>query len=245
MLGDTTGRATYRDLAELSDSDEAAMDISEESGNDDNGDDDDSNQDGSSNGNSGEPARKRARTMTSVPECPRDSQDSQDTPKWSNPDPYTALPPPDETTRKKIDMVQLIRKARVEAESKKPVIETEADFISCDLSDDEGNRKPAALGKHDQDIEGQPGAQDNPIDLTASTSLGNRKRTFDDQIRLPHASLKPVRRTASSGTIVPDWRPVPGDNPCPWAETDHSATACMATRCVSSLFSCSSFLCIF
>ena len=223
MLGDTTARATYRDLAELSDSDEAAMDISGESGSDDND----------------EPAAKRPRTMSSVPDR------TQDAPKWSNPDPYTALPPPDETTRKKLDMVQLIRKARVEAEAKKPAVATEADFISCDLSDDEGNRKKPvgsrglpprppppnnAKQQQQQQTPHRQGAQDNPIDLTASASLGNRKRTFDDQIKLPHASLKPVRRMASTGTIVPDWRPVQDEDPCPWAQTDHSATTSMATR---------------
>lgn len=224
MLGDTTARATYRDLAELSDSDEAAMDISGESGSDDND----------------EPAAKRPRTMSSVPDR------TQDAPKWSNPDPYTALPPPDETTRKKLDMVQLIRKARVEAEAKKPAVATEADFISCDLSDDEGNRKkpvgsrglpprppPPNNAKQQQQQQQTPhrqGAQDNPINLTASASLGNRKRTFDDQIKLPHASLKPVRRMASTGTIVPDWRPVQDEDPCPWAQIDHSATTSMATR---------------
>lgn len=228
MLGDTTGRVTYRDPAELSDSDEAAMDISDESGGEDN-----------SAKDTGEPAAKRARTMSSAPDR------AQEAPKWSNPDPYTALPPPDETTRKKLDMVQLIRKARVEAEAKKPAIATEADFISCDVSDDEGNqnnpvglsREPRSHRSAGRDTQRQPtpqrpGAQENPIDLTASASLGNRKRTFDDQIKLPHASLKPARRMASTGTIVPEWQPVQNEDPCPWARTDHSATPSMGTRSV-------------
>ncbi|KAK7744387.1 hypothetical protein SLS62_010177 [Diatrype stigma] len=226
MLGDTTGRVTYRDPAELSDSDEAAMDISDESGGEDN-----------SARDNGEPAAKRARTMSSAPDRP------QEAPKWSNPDPYTALPPPDETTRKKLDMVQLIRKARVEAEAKKPAVATEADFISCDLSEDEGNGKNPVVSSREprsqrfagrdtqrQQSPQRPGIKENPIDLTASASLGNRKRTFDDQIKLPHASLKPVRRMASTGTIVPDWQPVQNEDPCPWAQTDHSATPSMATR---------------
>ncbi|RYO92027.1 hypothetical protein DL766_006617 [Monosporascus sp. MC13-8B] len=232
MLGDTTGRVTYRDLAELSDSDEAAMDISDGSGDDE---------------DSGEPSSKRARTTTSAPER------QQEAPKWSNPDPYTALPPPDETTRKKIGMVQLIRKARVEAESKKVAVAAEADFISCDFSDDNGGDKndegpppppPTSSlpplpqvppphkqqGQQDQQTPPRQGTKKNPVDLTASTSLGNRKRTADDRIKLPHASLKPVRKMASTGSIVPDWRPVKTEPPCPWAVTDHSDTACMATR---------------
>ena len=245
MLGDTTRRATYRDLADLSDSDEAEMDISDESGDED--------------ANDQEPRSKRQRTTGPTTERP------QDAPKWSNPDPYTALPPPDETTRKKTNMVQLIRKARVEAESKKPAASTEADFISCDISDDDGDsRQPEQLPPRPKQelpprpsTQGQPpstagtqsnndyqqqsqlrtpqgqGAPNNAVNLTASSSLGNRKRTFDDQIKMPHASLKPVRKMATSGNVVPDWRPIPGEDPCPWAEVDHSATVNMGTRYVT------------
>ncbi|KAI0533719.1 hypothetical protein GGR58DRAFT_97424 [Xylaria digitata] len=117
MLGDTAARATYRDVDELSDSDEVDMDIS------DNGD---------SDANGPDRPAKRTRTDASVAAGTL----AQDAPKWSNPDPYTALPPP-ETSRKK-DVVQLIRKARVEAEAKKPTVPAEAaDFISCDFSDDD------------------------------------------------------------------------------------------------------------
>ncbi|OTB09650.1 hypothetical protein M426DRAFT_6913 [Hypoxylon sp. CI-4A] len=226
MLGDTTGRTTYRDIDELSDSDEAEMDIS------DNSDDD-----------VAEPAAKRARTSNTKPE--------QEIPRWSNPDPYTALPPSDDATRKKKDMVHLIRKARVEAEAKKPMAQTEGlDFISCDLDDDEGGddaeyyEKPipkagAALTNlaHDPPppvpstsatiIEG---SKENPIAISPSTSLGNRKRTNDDKIKLPHTSLSSSKKMATSGGILPIWQPRDGDNPCPWVEIDHSATPSMGTR---------------
>ncbi|KAI1488306.1 hypothetical protein F5X96DRAFT_91182 [Biscogniauxia mediterranea] len=257
MLGDTTGRASYRDVDDMSDSDETAMDISD-----------------NSDSGAAEPASKRART--SAP-----ATTEQDVPKWSNPDPYTALPPPDEGTRKKKDMVQLIRKARVEAEGQKPSVSTEAaDFISLDFSDDEADSKDdkaingRSLNSLSATVEGVPdapkgprattsslpskppapafeaaprgprgdqttsqpskpskkGYKDEPVDLTPSTSLGNRKRTFDDQIKLPHAPLKKVTKMAVGGDIVPVWRPEKGEDPCPWATTDHSATACMGTR---------------
>ncbi|KAI1110413.1 hypothetical protein F5Y14DRAFT_362320 [Nemania sp. NC0429] len=264
MLGDTAVRATYRDVDELSDSDEVDMDIS------DNGDDD-------SNA-LGRPA-KRVRTEAS------------DAPKWSNPDPYTALPPP-ETTRKK-DVVQLIRKARVEAEAKKPAISTEAaDFISCDFSEDDTanhagaqiaeSRRPdtaahmpdrparshaasstlpprpppstakqasarseSSAGAHATEPSPRLNAspsnharRDNktstPVDLTPSASLGNRKRTIDDEIKMPikppHAPLKKVNRMASAGTIDEIWKPKPGEDPCPWVVEDHSGVPNMGTR---------------
>lgn len=60
-------------------------------------------------------------------------------PKWSNPDPYTALPPPDESQRKKKDVVKLIRKARVAStqhDSPSNGLETDADFISLNFEDE-------------------------------------------------------------------------------------------------------------
>lgn len=269
MLGDTAVRATYRDVDDLSDSDEVDMDIS------DNGDEDSNVVD--------RPA-KRART------------DLSDVPKWSNPDPYTALPPP-ETTRKK-DVVQLIRKARVEAEAKKPAVSTEAaDFISCDFSEDDtasqvptqarvvaesrqsdagarildGPAKPHAASstlppkppastanqasQHLESLEKAHATQpppppnpaqrssssnnnDNrtstPVDLTPSASLGNRKRTIDDEIKLPlnlpHVPLKKANRMASAGAIDEIWKPIPGEDPCPWVVEDHSGVPNMGTR---------------
>ncbi|KAI2784411.1 hypothetical protein F4815DRAFT_455699 [Daldinia loculata] len=230
MLGDIAGRATYRDVDELSDSDEAEMDISDNSDSD-----------------VAEPSAKRMRTSET-----NATKLEQDAPRWSNPDPYTALPPPDESTRKKKDMVQLIRKARVEAEAKQPAAPVEGlDFISCDFSDNEGegaNRREAtstvpATYSHNLPTEeiriertatqtikpNTKGTSNNPIDLTASTSLGTRKRTFDDTIKLPHTTLKVSMKFSGGGNVLPAWQPK-DDNPCPWAITDHSTTPSMATR---------------
>ncbi|KAF6816401.1 poly(A) RNA polymerase cid14 [Colletotrichum sojae] len=113
LVNDADAGITYRDVDELSDDDEADMDISDNS-------DDEADQ----------PSSKRVR---------RDENDESgnSVPKWSNPDPYTALPPPDaDAQRKKRDMVKLIRKARVdnEAAADKLAASTEADeFISFDL----------------------------------------------------------------------------------------------------------------
>ncbi|KAI2472817.1 hypothetical protein F4781DRAFT_382020 [Annulohypoxylon bovei var. microspora] len=212
MLGDTEGRATYRDVDDLSNSDETEMDISDNSDNSDT--------------DVAEPASKRVRTSIATTKA------EQEAPRWSNPDPYTALPPPDESSRKKKDMVQLIRKARVEAEAKKPAAQIEGlDFISCDFddNDDKGGEdghkrfsresinktdakvstlrtlrdlrgatatatlppKPSILPPSVETRQGTVnsthpnsyGNKENPIDLTASSSLGNRKRTFDDTIK--------------------------------------------------------------
>ena len=61
-------------------------------------------------------------------------------PKWSNPDPYTVLPPVDESQRKKRDVVKLIRKARVAAD-KENITQNEVaannDFISFGFEDEQ------------------------------------------------------------------------------------------------------------
>ncbi|KAI5866043.1 hypothetical protein GGS23DRAFT_603457 [Durotheca rogersii] len=265
MLGDTTGRATYRDIDELSDSDETDMDIS------DNSDED-----------TAEPATKRARTSETAGPAGKGTTPDQEVPRWSNPDPYTALPPPDEGTRKKRDMVQMIRKARVEAERKKAAAQTEGlDFISFDVSDVEGDETGASPGKaKGQNIPDQvtpktpapiwpqeapvtlpplplppslfpssssvvapsttapalqptniarPARQESQADLTPSTSLGSRKRTIDDSIKLPHTSLKPVTKMRSDGGVVPEWQNR-GPDSCPWASQDHSSIPSMSTR---------------
>ncbi|KAH8899849.1 hypothetical protein GQ53DRAFT_634353 [Thozetella sp. PMI_491] len=108
----------YKAVEELSDSDETDMDIS--------GDEED-----------GEPSRKRARLSDD-----KAAPATVVAPKWSNPDPYTALPPPDTVTnQKKKDMVQLIRKARVEAsepsEAKSSATAQAAEYIACDSDDSE------------------------------------------------------------------------------------------------------------
>ncbi|KAH9232276.1 hypothetical protein K456DRAFT_37518 [Colletotrichum gloeosporioides 23] len=125
LVNDADGGAKYRDIDELSDDEEADMDIS------DNSDDD-----------SGEPSNKRVR---------RDDNDESgnSVPKWSNPDPYTALPPPDaDKERKKKDMVKMIRKARVDdSAADKLAASTEAEeFISFDMDGgDDGEEEEIIL----------------------------------------------------------------------------------------------------
>ncbi|MCJ1386164.1 hypothetical protein MMC17_009290 [Xylographa soralifera] len=60
-------------------------------------------------------------------------------PKWSNPEYYTALPPPDDSQRKKRDVVKLIRKARISVEKIQNMhsqVATNDDFISFGREED-------------------------------------------------------------------------------------------------------------
>lgn len=92
----------------------------------------------------GQPKKKQARTTTSG------AADGNSVPKWSNPDPYTALPCPDESAAKKKDVVKLIRKARISAghEVAKKTAETD-DFISFNFDDDNGEDENEESEKED------------------------------------------------------------------------------------------------
>ena len=60
-------------------------------------------------------------------------------PRWSNPEYYTALPPPDESQRKKKDVVKLIRKARLAVpkdSNTQSQVATNDDFISFNFGND-------------------------------------------------------------------------------------------------------------
>lgn len=225
---------TYRALDELSDSEEAEMDISD-------------SEDG------GVPSKKKRR-LNGGEETAANSA-----PKWSNPDPYTAAPPPDSQQTKRKDVVQLIRKARVQPavinKTEAPV--EAADFISCDFDDsddDEGEDEESqpetsprgrrhAQNDSDQEdtlvasknADAQSYAQTpsesdlrrqgytNPAHLAPSNDLGSRKRTFDDEIKVPeHAKLKKHTTKMGAGGIVKEWQPSKGMNTCPWVTTDHS-----------------------
>lgn len=201
--------ARYRDMDDISDSEEAEMEMSSD------GEAQDSE--------SEQPRKKQARVDSKT------AADGDSVPKWSNPDPYTALPPPDESQRKKKDVVKLIRKARVEAakdEAAKPEAAAD-DFISFDFGDEEEKLEedsddaseqsiPAGAPtgprfSHKDHIQGQLPSRNQFEDLPATTpvssrqnddesALGSRKRTFDDEIKPEDSAIRPPPFIASFAT---------------------------------------------
>ncbi|KAL3424418.1 poly(A) RNA polymerase cid14 [Phlyctema vagabunda] len=203
-----------------------------------------------------QPKKKMARTG-------QKAADGDSVPKWSNPDPYTALPPPDESLRKKKDVVKLIRKARVEGGSAAKTEEAAEDFISFDFGGDEDEDKDDESDAGNLGVPGAPTGpryshRDNihkvdsrppphpepeltlpvvpgkraasPIDLTSDPALGNRKRTFNDEIKAPpliHKANKGKKNPPASGKILPEWRSRSDASATPWIKLDHSNTANM------------------
>ncbi|KUI69648.1 Poly(A) RNA polymerase protein 2 [Cytospora mali] len=236
FAADAGNGVTYRSIDQLSDSDEAEMDMSD------------------SDDEPGQPTTKRARTIANK------IDDGDDAPKWSNPDPYTALPPVDDTDKKRKDVVQLIRKARMQPAggSRTALPVDDEDFIRCDTpSEEEGEEDeeefidpltykrgssgahgaptgPRATGTLQPVTAATPGqvaastaqptlATNNTekrvasAELTKSYDLGSRKRTYDDVLKLPsHARLKPPPGRPAGGSLVGEWWPKKNENPCPW-----------------------------
>lgn len=182
----------FAHVSDLSDSDEADMDLSSD--------------DNEGHNDEAPPRKRRAVETASAPPPPA--------PKWSNPDPYTVLPPPDESQSKKVDVVKLIRKARVadnaaQQQKADPVASNE-DFISFgSLGEDEGNQNapedaPKGPKRH---LQGNDPA------------LGNRKRTHDDEIKNfppPKKTGKPMSKFNMDGSIIDEWRARPYEPGTPW-----------------------------
>ncbi|KAL8861475.1 MAG: hypothetical protein Q9178_001999 [Gyalolechia marmorata] len=81
-----------------------------------------------------EPPAKRRAT-----DAAKEAKQEPSVPKWSNPDPYTVLPPVDESQRKRKDVVKIIRKARIAAgkeETTENQVAANDDFISFGFGGD-------------------------------------------------------------------------------------------------------------
>ena len=86
--------------------------------------------------------------------------------KWSNPEYYTALPPPDESQRKKKDVVKLIRKARITTQKENGVqsqVVANDDFISFNFGDNQDSEESDDSATHSHARgKGVPGAPSGP-----------------------------------------------------------------------------------
>lgn len=191
----------FASVDDLSDSDEAEMDVSSD-------DEDDASH----------PRKKRIlETGTAAPVSVL---------KWSNPDPYTVLPPPDESRAKKVDVVKLIRKARIEANQTKPAEEdavvSNEDFISFGAVEEPvqnhaPENAPRGPKRH---LEGKDPA------------LGNRKRTHDDEIKgYSKKTGKPLSKFYTDGSIIDQWRTRANETGTPWL-TVTELTLHLGTRSV-------------
>jgi hypothetical protein len=75
--------------------------------------------------------------------------------------------------------------------------------------------------------------QKPPVDLSASTNLGSRKRTADDKIKeRPHQRLQRGKKMKADATVEISWQAIGEEEACPWVLHDHSSEPKMGVRYV-------------
>jgi len=209
-LGVSDGPNKFRNMADMSDDEEADMDF----------DSDSPDGDAADNGK-----HKMARKQSST------AADGNSVPKWSNPDPYTALPPPDETTGKRIDVVKLIRKAKIDAADKvdeSNAVAANDDFIS--FGDDGDNAdQPIVLGSDEPPVlwggssVGGRSFAGSLNDVSTSGALSapkrNAKRSAEDAglpQRPQHPDRSHKRKRPTQSVLAEEWESLPGQSMAPW-----------------------------
>ena len=162
----------FRDVDNLTDSDEMEMDVSNSE-------------------NDSRPAKRQRYAKEA---------DLGDTPRWSNPDPYTSLPPMDSAERKRKDMVKIIRKARNTSLSTDEMapLQNDQDFISFGAINDEVEQNSEAPSNAPSGPKGE--RTDEPV-------LGKRKRETINQKRAQagrlDGSISRVWETKDEGSSIP------------------------------------------
>ena len=181
---------------------------------------DDSDSDDSSDEDEADGESRKKRVKTS-------NADGDEKPKWSNPDPYSALPPPDAVAGPKKDIVQTIRKAKVEATAAAATstnaVKENADFISFDFGDNADDDDEDDDDSHSVGEPPAPASTDYvmPTDQElmerfASTQKGNKRK-------------RGVEEATSLGDIVEEWLPN-HTNPTPWLQPDPAFTSSVGLK---------------
>lgn len=207
----------FASLDALSDSEEAEMDLSDSS-------DDESR-----------PRKRRAIASDDKDGDSKPKPAPAPTPKWSNPDPYTALPPPDETTGKKLDVVKLIRKARLAAVAPKQedAVAENHDFISLGALGGPGEEEEEGEDKRESPPANAPRGPKSMANQSQvqsqESALLQRKRTRDDEPKGFSTKVgKPMSRFHSDGSVLYAWKALSPQSATPW--TDGMSALHMGTR---------------
>ena len=155
MGGDMNGTQRFLPASDMSDSEEEKMEESESDKDESGGVSlNESGMEIALDDTTGEsiepPAKKRALGLSKS-----GLESGASIPRWSNPDPYTSLPPIDDVQRKKKDVVKIIRKARIVAEKQsvpQSQVAANDDFISFGFEDESSStddRTPSGFASRD------------------------------------------------------------------------------------------------
>ena len=175
-------------------------------------------------------------------------------PKWSNPDPYTSLPPPDESKGKRKDVVKMIRKAKVSQEKNagaKPFVVEEFISFEADGDEDDEDDELKAEGAEDED-EDEKGVSSLMASEAVVESMSNEMKnsawneeatdqtfvfrpatnfprySLDENIEPreapQQASKKRKREVGLDGSVRTEWIAKDARSAKPWLTVDLSAT---------------------
>jgi non-canonical poly(A) RNA polymerase PAPD5/7 len=165
--------------------------------------------------------------------------DGDSVPKWSNPEIYSALPPPEELRPgKKIDFVQLIRKAKNEAAEKgdaNNAVAANDDFIS--FGDDDGSAKTTDLQSFEDDepktnkrpqdggfVQGPMNDLDYVDDIVNNGAQNKRPYPAADLHDQPQHSKAKRKRGEIENVrgIVQEWMATARCDTAPWLDPRHN-----------------------
>jgi len=199
VLGVSENSSKFRDLDELSNDEESDMDTSTDT-------DDDVRK------------RKLARKQSA------NQADGNSVPKWSNPDPYTVLPPSETTAGPKRDIVKLIRKAKNDAIERGEVsnaVTSNDDFISFGDDDEALDIEPFQGSLNEVVASGALASTNPPAKRNAEIAgLPDRPLYSGIPDRPAHPGKALKRGHAHEiGVFYESWQPLPYINTAPWAGT--------------------------
>ncbi len=135
-------------------------------------------------------------------------------PSWSNPDPYTALPPVTDTLKKRQDVVKLIRRSRVTppAQSANAKAANGEDFISLDMDDSNLDNDADIRTETPDNAPTCPKTQPEE----SSTRLGKRKREPSREVNKLPPQARRGARLHEDGMILREWQARDSDSSTPW-----------------------------
>ena len=201
----------FAPLDALSDSEEAEMEFSEDS------DDDDAR-----------PRKKRATGLDGHDSPKRTPPAPPPAPKWSNPDPYTALPPPDESQHKRVDVVKLIRKARIDSNGPKDkqqdAVAENQDFISLGALDGPQEEDARPTGIPPENAPRGPRNMENRESAAPKRSRDDEPKGFSTKLG------KPQRKFNSDASILHSWRTLADQESSPWMSSIPKSSVHLSTQ---------------
>jgi non-canonical poly(A) RNA polymerase PAPD5/7 len=215
VMGVSNGSNKFRNVDDMSDDEELVMDVGS------------SESDDAATAVDGK--HKFARKQSSA------AADGDSVPKWSNPDPYTVLPPLEETTGKRVDFVKLIRKAKNEAAEKGDAgnaVAANDDFISFGDDNDATAHQPGVLDDeapplapwhhssgHRQPLAGSLNEVSTSGPLSAANGSARRTAVSASLPARPqHRGKAPKRKRSDGIDIVEEWQPTANKHSTPWAK---------------------------